>query len=165
MCGHLQSQTPCVWRLFHHTGHAQFNLLSYTRNIRSNTLKMYKLFAFALFAIVASVIAKPGVVAPVAYTAPVVAAAPLAASTVVSRQYHGAFAAPYVAAAPYAAPYLAAPYTAAALASPYAAPYVAAPYAATPYAAAAPYVAAPYTAAYTAPVLLKNKLPLISNVY
>ncbi|XP_013116323.2 cuticle protein 16.5 [Stomoxys calcitrans] len=115
---------------------------------------MFKFFAIVLMAVLACVAAKPGVVAPLAYNAPVVAA-PYAASAVVSQEYHGNFAAPYVA-APYvaaASPYVAAasPYVAAA--SPYvAAPYAAAPYAAATYAAAAPYVAAPYSA----PLLLKK---------
>ncbi|KAH8339039.1 hypothetical protein KR074_001153 [Drosophila pseudoananassae] len=97
---------------------------------------MFKFLAVALFALIACVAAKPGIVAPLAYSAPLVAA-PSAA--VYTREYHGNFAAPYVAASPYVA-----------------SPYVASPYVASPY-VASPYVASPYVAApYTAPLLLKK---------
>nr|XP_016942683.1 uncharacterized protein LOC108019372 [Drosophila suzukii] len=97
---------------------------------------MFKFFAVALFALIACVAGKPGIVAPLAYSAPLVAAAPAAA--VYSREYHGNFAAPYV-----ASPYVASP-------------YVASPYVASPY-VASPYVASPYVAAsYSAPLLLKK---------
>ncbi|XP_055842216.1 uncharacterized protein LOC129909206 [Episyrphus balteatus] len=108
---------------------------------------MFKITIIALFAILASASAKPGVIAPLAYSAPLIAGPGIVTATsnqVIARNYNGIAAAPLLAAAPIAAPLLAS--------APIAAPLTAAPFgfpsaaysAPLRYAAAYNYATAPF---------------------